>query len=324
MTSLADIAEQDSTASSSYSSWTRFRDASTSRFPVLVAVSPDECTHAVVQVAEAIATQRGGAPSLLYVTELAPLTTLDGGIATGVLVQTLLDPQRRKYDEQSLRTTCHTNTGMPATWPFDIEIGDVATSIVIHARRMNAQLVVMGMRHHSLLERAFKTDTLRDVMSLGGMPILAVRPELTTLPRSIVVATDFSRASLRAARLARRLLASDGTMHLVYVAPPRGHLRAERDDGERLVATNGIEMTFVQVRQMLDPEPSMHIVPVRRTGDPIAELTAACETIRPDLVAIGSQRHPFLERLFLGSVAKAIASDGRWSTLVTPPRVSSL
>ncbi len=288
-------------------------------FPILVAVAADDVTTSTVRLAEELAAERGAAPTLLYVMELAPIATLDGGIGVEMLTQTLLDPAVRVHDEALLRQTCRVDTGVSAAWPFIVDIGDAASSIVVQARKMGAQLIVMGLRHHNAVGRALGTDTLRDVLSLGGMPVLAVRPELTALPQSIVVAIDFSRASVRAARLARRLLADDGTMHLVFVASTAADATAESEEGQHLIETQGIEMTFAQVRNMLDPGPRMKIVSVTRRGDPVAELKAVCEEIQPELVAIGSQRHPFLERLLIGSVTKAIAGDGRWSVLVTPP-----
>ncbi|HXC26131.1 MAG TPA: universal stress protein, partial [Gemmatimonadaceae bacterium] len=82
---------------------------------------------------------------------------------------------------------------------------------------------------------------------------------------------------------------------------------------------NGIDVAFTQIIAALAPTPGMTITPVRRVGAPVLELTAACEALQPDLFAIGSQRHPFIERVRLGSVAAAMAKDGRWSMLVTPP-----
>lgn len=65
----------------------------------------------------------------------------------------------------------------------------------------------------------------------------------------------------------------------------------------------------------------MRITPVKRTGDSVTDLKAVCEETRTKLVAIERQRRPFFDPLFIGSATKAIASDGRWSLLVTPPAV---
>ncbi|MEO9250925.1 MAG: universal stress protein [Gemmatimonadaceae bacterium] len=58
---------------------------------------------------------------------------------------------------------------------------------------------------------------------------------------------------------------------------------------------------------------------VLKGGNPPAEIMRFCDNIRPDLIAVGSQRNRFLDRLSLGSAARMIAADERWSGLVTPP-----
>jgi nucleotide-binding universal stress UspA family protein len=287
-------------------------------FPILVAVAGDDCTTATVRFAEVLAAERGATPSLLYVMELAPIATLDGGIGTAVLTQILLDPAERVKDEHALRVAHHLDTGVPSTWPMTVEVGNVSTSIIMHAEQVHAELIVMGLHHHGKIDRVLGEDTVRAMMSLGGIPVLGLRPELVSLPKTIVVATDFSRASIRAARLARRLMPEDGTMYLTFVTTS-GDFATESTEGRRVIETNGIDMAFSQLHTLLDPTPGMRIVHVKREGNTIEELTSVCEAIKPELIAVGSQRHAFRERLFMGSVAKAITSDARWSVLVTPP-----
>lgn len=69
-----------------------------------------------------------------------------------------------------------------------------------------------------MVHRAVSGDLLRSVVRAARRPVLAVRPELTGLPRKIVVAVDFGEASIDAARMARQLLADDGEIRLLHVA----------------------------------------------------------------------------------------------------------
>lgn len=293
--------------------------ASAGSFPILVAIAADECTTASVRVAEALAAEEGATPVLLYVMELTPLATLDGGIGAEIMVQTLLEPKAQERDKKALRAECGVDTGRPAEWPFEIDVGDPALSIVTLARQIHAKLIVMGVRHHSAAGRVLGRNTMHNVMRLSGIPVLAVRPGLEGRPRSIVVAVDFSQASLRAAQLAREIMASDGTMHLVFVASSLADTISESQEGQRLIEAHGVESAFEEMRTRLRPTPGMTIAAMTRRGVPVDALKAVCEEIGPDLVAIGSQRHPFLDRFLLGSVAESIANDGRWPVLVTPP-----
>jgi len=251
--------------------------------------------------------------------ELAPVAAMDGSVSTEVLLQTFLDPVQRAKDEQALRATCHVDTGTPATWPFTIDLGSTAASVVTRARRIHAQLIIMGLHHHGAVDHLLAADTLRNVMAIGATPVLAIRPTLTALPERIVVAVDFSVASIRAAHIARQLLADRGTLHLVYVGPIELGTANEHEQGRHFVEAHGVGVAFQEVITMLAPDPGMTVMPVTRFGDPIDELKAVCADVRPDVVAIGSQRHPFLDRLILGTVTRAIVDDGRWSVLVTPP-----
>jgi len=284
-----------------------------------VAIAGDECTTPTVHIAEALAAKRGAAPSLLYVMELTPVATMDGGIGTAVLTQMLLDPAQHAKDEQSLRVSCHVDTGVPATWPFTLELGNAASAIVTHAQAMHAQLIIMGLHHHGTIDHVLAEDTARNVIATGTTPVLVARSKLVALPETIVVAMDFSIASVRAARLARQILADRGTLHLVFVETIEADMVNESEQGRRLIESQGVEMAFQQVRTILDPAPGMTIVSVKRYGNPIDELKAVCAEVQPDVLAIGSQRHTFLKQLFVGTVTKAMLSDGRWSMLVTPP-----
>jgi nucleotide-binding universal stress UspA family protein len=95
--------------------------------------------------------------------------------------------------------------------------------------------------------------------------------------------------------------------------------KSESAEGMRLIQAKGVEAAFAQLVSELKPSAGMTIATIVRRGNPMAEISRFCEEVGPDLVALGSQRHRFLDRLLLGSVARSVAADGRWSTLVTPP-----
>jgi nucleotide-binding universal stress UspA family protein len=178
----------------------------------------------------------------------------------------------------------------------------------------------MGLNRHAAISRAIGNDTVREVIALGGIPVLAVRPQLMNLPKHVVVAVDFSRASIRAAHLARRLIEEHGSMHLLFIESVMLNGTSESTEGLRLIQTKGLATAFEQLISELEPTAGMTIDTVVRRGNPMEEIARYCEEIEPDLVAIGSQRRRFLDRLLLGSVARSIAGNGRWSILVTPPQ----
>jgi nucleotide-binding universal stress UspA family protein len=236
-----------------------------------------------------------------------------------MMAEELLDSELYARDEAELRATLRVDTGLPATWPFVIEVGDAASCITRHARRKTMELVLMGLRRHGRVGRALGNDTLREVMALGETPVFAVLPSTQDLPSTVVVAMDFSRSSIRAAQLARRIMKPEGTMHLVFVEPERPRTSIERMEGKEMIERLGIEAAFGQVMADLRSSEAPTIKPVTGHGDAATQLTIACEHYQPDLLAIGKHRHGVIERLRLGSVTSALISDGRWPMLVTPP-----
>jgi nucleotide-binding universal stress UspA family protein len=286
-----------------------------------MALRNDECAPSVIQIAEALATTYRASPKLLYTIELMFAATPESvaGDPAVMMAAELLDPELHERDEAEIRAALRVNTGLPATWPFVIEVGDAASCITQHARRDKADLVLMGLRHHGRMGRVLGNDTLRAVMVLGETPVFAVHPLTRDLPSTVVVAMDFSRSSIRAARLARRIMKPGGTMHLVFVEPEHPRTSAERLEGEEMIEQLGIEAAFGQVMADLRSGEAAAIKYVTGHGDPATQLTIACEHYQPDLLAIGKHRHGMIERLRLGSVTSALISDGRWSMLVTPP-----
>ena len=287
-------------------------------FGVLVAITDDDLAPPVTAVARALQERRNARPSVLYVIEISASVPEASAVAV-VLEDELRDPRIRAKQEGEMRAVLHIDGGALAAWPFGIAVGSVAPTVVEHAKREGAEMIVMGLNRHAVVGRVIGKDTVREVMALGGVPVLAVRPPLTTLPKRIVVAVDFSRASVRAAHLARRLVDEHGSMHLLFVESGVLGGTSESAEGQQLIQAKGLEAAFNQLVSELKPLAGMTIDTVVRKGAAMAEITRFCEKIEPDLVAVGSQRHRFLDRLLLGSVARSVAADGRWSTLVTPP-----
>jgi nucleotide-binding universal stress UspA family protein len=210
--------------------------------------------------------------------------------------------------------------GDGAEWPIDLKVGAPASYIAYEATARDAGLVVTGLRAHSALDRILRGETTLQVMRHVDVPVLAVLPTLKKLPRRIVVAVDFSRSSLRAARVATRLLDDGGTLFLVYVQP---RMDREREDAEGLAAVyaQGVAGAFARLRGELRLPTNATVETVLLEGDAIPELLAFSERCGADLVAVGSHRHSAIDRWVLGSVTSALVRAARWSVLATPPRV---
>jgi len=286
--------------------------------PVLAAVADDAARASVLAMTEALARERGAKPSLLAVAELDPVITPDGVFEYAALADELADVGSRDRLVEHYRAALHLGDGAAAEWPLDVELGGSALCILERARRVRAELIVMGLVRHGRADRLLGTDTLHNVLTLGGGPVLAVRPTLTQLPSRVLAAVDFSPASIHAAKLARSLMADEGTLHLAFVDAGGFRGTGLSATGLHLLHAGGVDAVFAELIEELEPTPGIRIAPLLGRGAPAAELTRLCEAFEPDLLTLGQRRHPLLERLMLGSTSHALVQDGRWSVLLAP------
>ena len=180
-----------------------------------------------------------------------------------------------------------------------------------------SELIVMGLRPHAFLDRVFRDEAALAVMRHASVPVFAVTPTLTRLPRSIAVAVDFSRASIAAARVAMTLVEEGGSLLLVYVEPPVERLTG--GEGFGVIYAQGISAAFARLRQELRGNRNVNIETLVLNGRVAAELLSLAERADVDVLAVGSQRHSITHRAFLGSVTTALARAATRSLLVVPP-----
>jgi nucleotide-binding universal stress UspA family protein len=299
------------TAPRGIGSW---RQRSTDDFRILLAVTDDDLAQPTIQLGEALVTNRAAAGSVVYVAN--PDDQRDEHLFpyAGELVDDELQTlqARLRLDESSLMEA----------WPLFLEIGPRAHAIVRCADRVQADLILMGLRRHGMLERVTKRDTTDTLLALTEVPVLAVRPELTQLPKRIAVALDFSRSSIQAAKLARQLIDPRGAIDLIYVDQGEAIAQQGARDSDRF-DHGGLGRAFERVINQLEAPFGMSVTAVTCKGSDVpSELIRCCEELHPDLVVVGRQPHSFPERLLRGSVAKGLIRDGRWSMLITPASYS--
>lgn len=286
---------------------------------VVVAISDDDVEAAALSVANALATRRGAKITVLSAFDPARYA-VPGAFSTILgFADAVLGPEFHEQRRLRLREHIASHLGAPQVWDTEVDLGDVASCIHRCTERCHPDLVILGLHRHGAVDRAFGDDTARAVMRRVGVPVLAVRPELTALPTRVVVAVDFSRASMHAARMALALLDEHGSLDLVYVRPSIPLGGTEDTEGLARIFAGGVDTAFGQLVDELQAPPTVRIARVVLEGEPADELMHYAQAVAPDLVAVGTQRHGRVARLLLGSVTSAVVHDGRWSVLVTPP-----
>jgi nucleotide-binding universal stress UspA family protein len=202
----------------------------------------------------------------------------------------------------------------------EIRDGDPAGVIGRLADERDAQLIVIGLGRHELLDRMFGDETALKVARVTHVPVLAVPAVGAREPRSAIVGIDFSEMSFRAAQAALRLLGDRGVLRLVYVVPKTRTILDNvipHEEQERY-----IRHRFTHFLGRLTVPVGVAVGEVTLEGEPARELLAYAAETNADLVAVGSHGHGFVERLVVGSVATKLLRGAQCAVLVVPPEAS--
>ncbi len=282
--------------------------------PVLVACDGSLVHDALFQAAR-LAGQALGVPvQVIGVCEPTP------GVAAGmelVPVPPELDDRRREAMLDDVRRTVSIASAGDPRWPVEVHLGSPSRTLADVARQRHAALLVMGIGRHNPLDRLFGTETTLATLRESSVPVLAVGAHFSAFPQHVVVGMDFSKASRRAAQIALRLMGGKGRLTLVHVRPRFEH---PTDDWQAWDSEYGrtLPPLFDQLRQELDAPDTVLVETVTVRGDPAPALLAYAQQGHADLIALGTQRHGFLERLVVGSVATRVLRTARCAVLAVP------
>jgi nucleotide-binding universal stress UspA family protein len=229
-----------------------------------------------------------------------------------------IDEGRRSTMQADLQRAVSIAAAGDPSWPISVLVGPPARTLAHEAERRGATMLVMGIGRHNPLDRLFGTETTLATLRESRVPVLAVGPHFGA-PSHAVVGLDFSAASVHAAHLALRLLTPGGKLTLVHVRPRFEHPSA---DWQAWDAEYGrtLPPLLEQITQQLDAPSGITIDTVTVRGDPAPALLAFAQQTNAELVAVGTQRHSFFERLVVGSVATRILRTARCGVLAVPGR----
>jgi nucleotide-binding universal stress UspA family protein len=231
--------------------------------------------------------------------------------------RTAQDLVRRRVEAQLLQAGVGT-----AQWPLTVERGAPAPAMIRFAARKQSELVLVGFAcADSRADHRCDRETLQKTVQLAHVPVLAVPDNLSELPRSAVVAVDFSRFSIRAAWEAVGLVRPGGVVHLAHV------LARPVENGDSW--DRGLEWGYhylPSVQRRLDElaaalqsstevRVQFHVL----DGAPapaLAELATHCQA---ELLAMGSHGLGFLGRLATGSTCSRLLRSVPCSLLIVPP-----
>lgn len=284
--------------------------------PIIAAVGAREGAT-VLAAADLVARRSGGALTVLSVVE--PLALYSYGPEAAVIPPGLIEVQRASRLElvQKEVTLARRGAEEAPEWPVEVLYGEPPTTIAREAEVLGAQLVVMGIGPHKPINRLLATETTLATIRRVRCPVLAVAGELSALPRTVVVATDFSPACIHAAARALPLLADGATMFLVHAWSRSGMSHPDLQEADDAYE-RGLPARFDRLRGALNVPPSVTLTPVELVGKPVDEILEFARGHGADLVVAGTHGRGLVERLFVGSVATALLRGAACSLLISP------
>lgn len=299
------------------------------RGPVLAATDGREGSEATLATARAIAERLGTTVEVIGVLE--PFPNYYAAPEVPILPPDIEDARRAGILE-AIGDRLAAVGGGATQWPVSIVHGEPGRTIAAFARERDSSLIVVGAGRHARRDRIFGGERALRAIRAADRPVLAVRGEFRGLPTNAVVGTDFSPASVRAARAALLMLGEGGRLVLVNVTPaielptvpPTLILRDT--SFEALVsrwredAAAASARCFEQLREELRPHvPRDVTVETRtRTGDVQEQLLTVANEVGAQLLAVGTHGPGIIERFFLGSVATDVLREFACSVLIAP------
>jgi nucleotide-binding universal stress UspA family protein len=205
-----------------------------------------------------------------------------------------------------------------------IATGAAHDAIIRIAATMSADLIVMGTYRRQLLRDIIVGTTIERVIRTGSWPVLMANNE-THPYANVMAAVDQSAASADAVRAAVTLgLLANARVTVVhafdaiaksklYLADvPKDHIEAYvEEERKRSVAELQDFMTSLSA-------PAKSWTPYVVEGEAMPVILQAVETIRPELLVVGTHGRSGVAKVLLGSVAEQVLRTIRIDILAVP------
>jgi nucleotide-binding universal stress UspA family protein len=284
------------------------------RGPIIVATDGTTACDAAFHAADRLSALHNAKVTVLSVVEPVVVVPMDVGMTFpyAEIEQAQVTARATKVRAQLERVGAR-----DAGWSVSIEYGEPAYEIATAAHDLDATMVVTGLGHHDLLDRVLGGETSLRILRACKSPLLAVTRRFESLPRRVVVATDFSVASLDSARTALRLFPSITTLHLVHVMSP---LEVPPDEFVTWAGlySEPIPDSFERLVNSLELPSSISIETDTLEGKPSREVLHFARKAAADLIVTGSRGAGLMNRLLVGSTATGIIRGANCAVLAVP------
>jgi len=237
-----------------------------------------------------------------------PLRNVDGGF-TPIYVPTLEEIEAVQSSYSKLVSDQMRRCGVSGS--PQMRSGPPALEIAAAATEMTAELIVLGLGQHGIVERALGNETALQLVQIANVPVLAVPSEMAALPRRVLAATDFAPTSIASIKATTQWLRKGDALHIVYVA-------GEWHGGYPLEQRVSAESLLAALAQRIELPAGVALELSVVEGEPSKRILQLATTTLADMIVLGSHGYGFWKRLTLGSVASKIIRLTHLAVYVTP------
>lgn len=282
--------------------------------PLLVASDGTASSRAAIEAATQLAAHTETQVVVLNVVEPMPLLAADYGL---IVPPIQAEESRRNALFERVKAQVNEVAGHPSGWTVELREGDSARMIATTATEIGARMIVAGLGHHDLIDRLFGGETALHALRLAKVPVFAVAPGYKHLPKRVIIATDFSVASVKAARLALELFDSITMVYLVHVAP-RLDLQPEAFAAWMSMYGENVGPAFERVKAELGFGPGTTVETITRQGKPSREILDFARSSDVDTIITGSRGAGMVDRILVGSTATGIIRGAHCNVFAVP------
>ena len=276
---------------------------------VLVPIDGSEASfHALKQAFQFSSTEKS------WITVVCVAPDYEGDLDTLASGHNILKEMRRPC-EAALAKAKEIAAGNGYTIKAILEEGEASSRIIAIADAYNRELIIMGRRGLSNLERTFVGSITQRVIGLNHGDVLVVPNGSPIAWGKILVATDGSAFSLAAVELAVRFaMAYGGGIEVVSVVDVPAELYGEAPDlvEDLIRKARGYADAAVRIAMDKGISSTSHVV----EGLAYEVIPTLAQKLGADVIVIGSHGRTGMLRLLLGNVAEKIIGFANCPVLV--------
>lgn len=201
---------------------------------------------------------------------------------------------------------------------INMQYGRVAPVIAEASRAWRTALIVTGLGHPESAASTMASETALRIAAAAPVPSLLVSPGCVAAPMSIVVATDFSDASNRAAEAVMEIVPDGAEIILLHVNPFFGAVSSAARKWHA-VYVSGVRSLFDELVETL--QAANDRVTIRTAlvaGRPDERVLEICALIGADLIAAGRHEPPATRGERLHGTIATLIRGATCSVLVVP------